>query len=116
MDVKVTVKAPRLVHLGDDATLKPGVNLVSQEVWRKWSGHLVTKAQVAAGELIAEGEIAATRESLTELDPRDAIALVKDTFDSAQLKAWAASESRAQVKVALKQQLSAVTPEPPKEE
>lgn len=92
-------------------SLKPGVNEVDPKVWVDF------KRSPAIAHYIAEGEIeeldfpTANPDSpvqIDDLNQKEALALVKATFDKTLLERWAANESRKGVLDALEKQMDAI--------
>lgn len=96
-------------------TLIPGVNEVDGKVWEEFRKSPAIKHYIAEGE-IEEMELVAGKDNvagsapfdLTALNQKDAVGLVKATFDKALLERWAEAESRKGVLDALEKQMDAL--------
>lgn len=95
-------------HLG---SLKPGVNEMEEKVWLELAKTPVVKHHVAEGEIEVLELPRASPDSpvaIADLNVKEAVSLVKATFDKELLNRWAEAESRKQVLDALEKQFDAI--------
>lgn len=100
-----------LLHLGEDATLFPGVNWVPDEVWNDreveapdgkkrtvqgWKNNPIIKHRLQE-EYLKPLPIT----GLADMDPEEAIRTVSSTVDAALLRNWHRDEKRQRVKSAI---------------
>lgn len=92
-------------------TLLPGVNEVDAKKWEEFSKSPAIKHHIAEGE-IEELDLPNAHEGspvqIDDLNQKEALALVKATFDSKLLERWAENESRKGVLDALEKQMDAI--------
>lgn len=91
--------------------LLPGVNEVDAKTWDEFKLSPSIKHFIAEGE-IEELDLPNAQEGspvqIDDLNQKEALALVKATFDSKLLERWAANESRKGVLDALEKQMDAL--------
>lgn len=91
--------------------LLPGVNEVDAKAWDEFKTSPSIKHFIAEGE-IEELDLPNAHEGspvqIDDLNQKEALALVKATFDSKLLERWAANESRKGVLDALEKQMDAL--------
>lgn len=95
-------------HLG---SIKPGVNEMEEKVWIELAKTPVVKHHVAEGEIEVLELPRASPDSpvaIADLNVKEAVSLVKATFDKELLNRWAEVESRKQVLDALEKQMDAL--------
>lgn len=92
-------------------SLIPGVNEVDAKKWAEFKLSPTIKHHIAEGE-IEELDLPIAHEDspvqIGDLNQKDALSLVKATFDKALLDRWAANESRKGVLDALEKQMDAI--------
>lgn len=110
----------RLISLGGDAALIPGINSVPDDVWKKAQEVQVIK-YLLSSKLLEEvsgqqsgpvnnaaGGPSAPAQELSGMSEEDALLIVGGTFDRALLQKWQEADSRQKVKDAIQQQINAV--------
>ena len=100
-------------------TLLPGVNEVDAKKWEEFKLSPAIKHGISEGE-IEEVDLPSAHDDspvqISDLNQKEALALVKATFDMTLLERWAESESRKGVLDALEKQIDAVKVKKPKED
>lgn len=91
-------------------TLLPGVNDVLPKAWEEFSKspsirHFIAEGEIEVLEIPKAAATPASPIQIDKLNQKDALALVRATFDKALLERWAVSESRKPVLDALERQL-----------
>jgi len=92
-------------------SLLPGVNEVDAKAWDEFKLSPSIKHCIAEGEIEELDFPTANPDSpvqIDDLNQKEALALVKATFDSKLLERWAANESRKGVLDALEKQMDAL--------
>lgn len=104
--------------------LKPGTNKVSASWWSNAKKHKTVAKRLELGmlevvnegvddiDLGIDGDEGAESADISGLNAREAISVIKETFDLKLLKAWAETESRATVTRAIDAQIEIMTAEP----
>lgn len=90
--------------------LKPGANVVADEVWRHVEGNPQLQARIKRGEievLDASGKGAAIE--LCALPPNEALRVARETVDLDLLQAWHGAEKRDPVRNVLDEQISKIS-------
>lgn len=93
------------------ASLKPGVNEIEEKHWEQLEKTAAIKHHISEGDIEVLDLPKASPDApvaINELNVKEAIALVKSTFDQSILNRWAEKESRKQVLDALEKQFDAV--------
>lgn len=103
-------------HLG---SLKPGVNEIEEKIWKELELTVAIKHEIAEGNIEVMEIAKASPDApiaIKDLNVKEAVALVKSTFDTAILNRWAEEETRKQVLDALEKQYDAVAVKSKKQE
>lgn len=98
----------------------PGVNNMKSKDWNHFKAHKMNAALIKKGEIVAlEGEEGTVEEEslkITDIDAKDAIEVVNDTFSLDLLKEFKADEQaakkRSTVLKAIEDQIKELTEEP----
>jgi hypothetical protein len=86
----------RLIQLGNDANLVPGVNPVDEAIWNQYAKLPVVQHYLEEGILEEAGKMD-NSDSLRSMKQAAAIALVQETMDKSLLRRWESDETRAPV-------------------
>lgn len=90
-------------------TLKPGVNLVPKPVVEEWKKLKVFQSHLELKHLEIEGDIdGAVADSLDGMKVLDAVKLVNDTLDVAQLEKWKTTTKVGRIAAAIDTQLAKI--------
>jgi len=98
---------PTLISLSDGVVLMPGLNKIDEKIRNKDSFKKSIKLYLEHSyieEVSYDAEEGSKGESLKDLKAKDAIEVVKGTFDVEKLADWLDVESREGVKKAIKKQ------------
>lgn len=100
---------PTLITLSDGVVLMPGLNkidgkILAKESFKKSAKLFIEHSIVEVIEYDAEGE--GESKSLKDFKAKDAIEVVRGTFDVEKLAEWSDVETREGVKKAIKKQLA----------
>ena len=105
--------AARVISIGiggsaqaKDVDLMPGVNDVSDAVWKVAAKHPAIVGMLKDGVL----RVDESKADLAEMTAAEAIKLVAKTFDRALLELWGEMDKRTSVVSAIQDQLKTITP------
>jgi len=99
---------PTLITLSDNVILMPGLNKIEDKILKKESFVKSSKLYLDNSyiEVISyEAEEGSNGKSLKDLKAKDAISVIKETFDVETLSSWLEVENRDGVKKTLKGQM-----------
>ena len=100
---------PTLITLSDGVVLMPGLNKIDEKILQKDSFKKASKLYLEHSiieEVSYEAEGDSGSKNLRDLKAKDAIEVVKNTFDVENLAEWYDVETREGVKKAIKSQLA----------
>ena len=128
---KASIHNIGVMHEGEHLTVKllPGNNIVEEGLWKSVCENPMIKKQAESGlirfvKFDTKGkEVALDSKapsidlgSLKDLNPKDAIEIVKETYNADQIKSWIKLEDRNKVSVELRAQLKLISAQPKKDD
>ncbi len=91
----------KYVRHSNDVMLVPGVNNITPEEWEKFKAPKLAQILIDKGEIVPQEE----DKDIADLNAKDAIELIEDTFNVALLEEWKAGEERKTVIEAIEKQI-----------
>ena len=120
MDPECTIGFSFVQHNGQPESIqvKSGVNRdFPENVWEQIKGYDVVRNMLKLGALrveeeqsfVADPAAVADVDSIADMPVTQALRLVEDSFDVAQLKGWESGEQRIRVRNAISKRIAAIT-------